>query len=58
MVSSRQEYWSGLPFPSLVDHILSELFLITHLFWVSLLHVAQNFIEFCKPIFQDKAVIR
>ena len=22
---SRQEYWSGLPFPSLVDHILSDL---------------------------------
>ena len=22
---SRQEYWSGLPFPSPVDHILSEL---------------------------------
>ena len=24
MVFSRQEYWSGLPFPSPVDHILSE----------------------------------
>ena len=23
---SRQEHWSGLPFPSPVDHILSELF--------------------------------
>ena len=22
---SRQEYWSGLPFPSSVDHVLSEL---------------------------------
>ena len=22
---SRQEYWSGLPFPSPVDHILSDL---------------------------------
>ena len=22
---SRQEYWSGLPFPSPVDHVLSEL---------------------------------
>ena len=22
---SRQEYWSGLPFPSAVDHILSDL---------------------------------
>ena len=26
---SRQEYWSGLPFPSPVDHILSELFTMT-----------------------------
>ena len=26
---SRQEYWSGLPFPSLVDHILSELSTMT-----------------------------
>ena len=23
---SRQEYWSGLPFPTPVDHVLSELF--------------------------------
>ena len=26
---SRQEYWRGLPFPSLVDHVLSELFTMT-----------------------------
>ena len=25
MVFSRQEYWSGLPFPSPVDHIVSDL---------------------------------
>ena len=25
----RQEYWSGLPFPSPVDHVLSELFTVT-----------------------------
>ena len=25
MMFSRQEYWSGLPFPSPVDHILSDL---------------------------------
>ena len=31
---SRQEYWSGLPFPSSVDHILSELFTMTRLSWV------------------------
>ena len=26
---SRQEYWSGLPFPSSVDHVLSELSTMT-----------------------------
>ena len=31
---SRQEYWSGLPFPSPVDHILSDLSTATHLSWV------------------------
>ena len=29
MGSSRQEYWSGLPFPSPVDHVLSELSTMT-----------------------------
>ena len=53
---SRQKYWSELPFPSLADHILSELFPMTHLSWVSLLRMAQNFIEFCKPLCHDKAV--
>ena len=31
----RQEYWSGLPFPSPVDHILSDLYTITRLSWVA-----------------------
>ena len=26
---SRQDYWSGLPFPSPVDHVLSELWAMT-----------------------------
>ena len=31
---SREEYWSGLPFPSLADHIFSELSTMTiHLGW-------------------------
>ena len=30
---SRQEYWSGLPFPSPVDHILSDLSTMTS--WVA-----------------------
>ena len=33
---SRQEYWSGLPFPSAVDHILSELSSIMQPSWVAL----------------------
>ena len=32
---SRQEYWSGLPFPSPVDHILSDLSTMTHPSWVT-----------------------
>ena len=32
---SRQEYWSGLPFPSPVDHILSDLFTVTRPSWVT-----------------------
>ena len=33
---SRQEYWGGLPFPSPVDHILSELSSMTRLSWGAL----------------------
>ena len=47
----RQEYWDGLPFPSLVDHVLSELSTVTHLFWVTLHDMAHGFIEL------DKAVV-
>ena len=32
---SRQEYWSGLPFPSPVDHILSDLSTTTLPSWVA-----------------------
>ena len=47
---SRQEYWSGLPFPSPVDHILSELSTMTHPFgWPYMAWL--SFIEL------DKAVI-
>ena len=42
---SRQEYWSGLPFLSPVDHILSELSTMTHLSWVALHGMAHSFIE-------------
>ena len=33
---SRQEYWSGLPFPSAVDHILSDLSTMIRPSWVAL----------------------
>ena len=48
---SRQEYWSGLPFPSPVDHVLSDLSIMTHLSWVALHGMAHSFIEL------DKAVV-
>ena len=48
---SRQEYWSGLPFPSPVDYILSELSTMTCLSWVALHSMAYSFIEL------DKAVV-
>ena len=47
---SRQEYWSGLPFPS-PDHILSELSTMTHPSWVALHGLAHILIEL------DKAVV-
>ena len=49
---SRQEYWSGLSFPSPVDHVLSELSTMTHPFWVALHSMGHSFIEL------DKAVVR
>ena len=51
MEFSRQEYWSGLPFPSPVDHVLSELSTMTHPSWFTLHGMAHSFIEL------DKAVI-
>ena len=48
---SRQEYWSGMPFPSPVDHILSDLSTMTCLSWVALQGMAHSFIEL------DKAVV-
>ena len=47
---SRQEYWSGLPFPSPVDHILLELSSMTHLSWVALKGMAHGVIELNKAV--------
>ena len=42
---SRQEYWNGLPFPSPVDHILSDLSTMTCPSWVALYGMAHSFIS-------------
>ena len=45
---SRQEYWHGLPFPSPVDQVLSELSANTYPPWVALRGMAHSFIELDK----------
>ena len=47
---SRQEYRSGLPFPSPVDFVLSELSTMTCPSWVALHNVAHSFIELDKVV--------
>ena len=47
---SRHEYWSGLPFPSPVDHILSDLSTMTRPSWVA----QQAWLSFIEL---DKAVV-
>ena len=48
---SRQEYWSGLPFPSPVDHVLSDLSTMTCPSWVALHCMAHSFIELDNAVF-------
>ena len=48
---SRQEYWNGLPFPSPVHDVLSELSTMACQSWVALHGMALSFIEL------DKAVV-
>ena len=47
---SSQEYWSGLPFPSPVDHVFSELSTMTRPSWVALHGMAHSFIELEKAV--------
>ena len=47
---SRQEYWSGLPFPPPGYHFLSELSTMTHPSWVALHGMAYSFIELDKTV--------
>ena len=49
---SRQEYWSGLPFLSPVDHVLSELSTMNRLTWVAPHGMAHGFIESNKTAIQ------
>ena len=48
---SRQEYWSGLPFPSPMRHIFSELSTMTRLSWVAPYSMLHSLTEL------DKAVV-
>ena len=50
---SRQEYWSGLPVPSPVDHVLSDLSTMTFPSWVALHSMAHSFIELDKALARD-----
>ena len=47
---SRQEYWSGLPFPSPGYHVLSELSTMICPSWVALHSMAHSFIELDKAV--------
>ena len=47
---SRQEYWSSLPFPFPVDHVLSDLSTMIHPSWVALHAMAHSFIELDKSV--------
>ena len=54
MEFSRQKYWSDLPFPFPVDHILSELSIMTCPSWVALHNMPHSFISFIEL---NKAVV-
>ena len=47
---SRQEYWSGLPFPCPVNHILSELSTMTRSSWMAPHSMARSFIDLDKSV--------
>ena len=48
---SRQECWSGLPFPSAVDHVLSELSTVTHPSW-AILHSISS-VQFSRLVMSE-----
>ena len=54
---SGQEYRSGLPFPSPVDHALSELSTMTRPSWLALHGMAHSFTELDKAVIQVISLI-
>ena len=52
---SSQEYWSGLPFPSPVDHVLSDFSTMT---LVALQGMARSFIELDKTVVHVIRLVR
>ena len=54
---SQLVYWSSVPFPPPVDHVLSEPSTMIYRSWVALHGMAHSFIEICKPLQHDKTVI-
>ena len=49
-VTGKNTDWSGLPFPSPADHVLSELSTMTRLSWMALRGMAPNFTELHKAV--------
>ena len=55
---SWQEYWSGLSFPPLMDHILSELFTMICLSWIAQHSMVHSFIELPKELCMMTLVVK
>ena len=55
ILTARVLEWFAFPLP--VDHVLSELSTMACLSWVALRGMAHSFIELCKSLCHDKAVI-
>ena len=53
----QQEYWSGVPSPRPVDHVLSEVSAVTRPSRLTLHLVGHCIIELCKPTCHNEAVI-
>ena len=53
-IFTGKKYWSGLPFPPPLDHILLELFTIICPFWVALHGMTHSFLELLMPLYHDR----